>query len=224
MRVTVKLFAGHRELAGRSSLTLDLAEGATVEDAFNVLSTEFPSLAATDSFTRFARNRQVVDRTEHLEAGDELALLQPVSGGDDRDLVEVTDAKLSLDQCVQRVESPDCGAIVTFTGTVRDNSEGKPTDHLEYEAYKEMAEEMLRGILTEVHQRWTVGSVAVQHRTGRLEIGEASVVIAVSAPHRAEAFEACRHVIERLKADAPIWKKEFGDGNEEWVGTSGTTS
>lgn len=133
-------------------------------------------------------------------------------------MIEITDKPLSLAQCVAAVEAPNCGAIVTFLGTVRDHSGDQSTDHLEYEAYPDMAEEVLRTIVDEAHERWRIGHIAVQHRVGRLEIGEASVVIAVSSPHRAEAFAACRYVIERLKQSVPIWKKEFGEDGESWVG------
>ncbi|HZT97191.1 MAG TPA: molybdenum cofactor biosynthesis protein MoaE [Chloroflexota bacterium] len=216
MNITVKLFARHREITGQSQVRLDLDDGASVDDAFRALTQRYPALSSTGSFTTFARNRQVVGADTALADGDELALLQPVSGGGD-ELIEVIEEPLSLDRCVSEVEAPGCGAIVTFIGTVRDNSEGVATDHLEYEAYREMAEEMLRRMAGEARRDWDIGGIAVQHRVGRLEIGEASVVIAISAPHRAEAFAACRHIIERLKADAPIWKKEFGESGEVWV-------
>jgi molybdopterin synthase catalytic subunit len=133
-------------------------------------------------------------------------------------MIEITAAPLSVERCIAAVESPDCGGIDVFLGVVRDNSEGKSTDHLEYDAYPEMAEEVIRDIVSEAEARWLVGKIAVQHRTGELQIGEASVIIAVSAPHRAEAFEACRYVIDELKSRAPIWKKEFGETGEVWVG------
>lgn len=217
MHVTVRLFASHRERVGAPAVELDLAPESTAEDAFAALVQSYPALLETRSFTSFASNRQVVQPSHVLSEGDELALLQPVSGGDS-DLIHITDQRLSLDQCVRAVEAPDCGGIVTFLGTVRDNSDGKSTEHLEYESYAEMAEEVLREIVADAHQKWDVRHIAVQHRTGRLDIGEVSVIIAASAPHRAEAFMACRHVIERLKSEAPIWKKEYGEGGEVWVG------
>jgi MoaE-MoaD fusion protein len=217
MHITVKLFASHRERAGTGSLDLDLPEGSTAEDAFAALSEDYPGLRETRPFTTFARNRHIVTGSEPLSPGDELALLQPVSGGAG-DLIEITDQRLSLDRCVQAVEAPDCGGIVTFLGTVRDNSDGASTDHLEYESYREMAETVLADIVADARRQWDVRAVAVQHRTGRLEIGEVSVIIATSAPHRAEAFAACRLIIERLKAEAPIWKKEYGESGEIWVG------
>jgi molybdopterin synthase catalytic subunit len=223
MNVTVKLFASHRERAGASSVDLTIPDASTAEEAFAALSKAYPGLEATRPFTTFARNRQIVSGSERLSDGDELALLQPVSGGE-ADLIEITDQKLSLDRCVHAVEAPDCGGIATFLGTVRDHSEGKSTDHLEYEAYPEMAVAVLQEIIADAHRQWAVRHIAVQHRTGRLEIGEVSVIIAASAPHRGEAFAACRLVIERLKAEAPIWKKDFGEGGEMWVGGPTTQS
>ncbi len=218
MRIVVRLFAAHRERAGRSSLEIQLPEPATVEDAFNSLARTYPALGETRQFTTFALNRSVVDPDQALSDGDELALLQPVSGGGPEPVIEITPESLSVERCIRAVESPSSGAIVTFLGTVRDNSEGKATDHLEYEAYAEMASEVIRGLAATAAERWSIDRVAAQHRVGQLQIGEVSVVVAVSAPHRGEAFEACRYIIDRLKTEAPIWKKEFGESGEMWVG------
>jgi molybdopterin synthase catalytic subunit len=133
-------------------------------------------------------------------------------------MIEISVDQLSVDRCLAAVESPDCGGVAVFLGVVRNNSEGMSTDHLEYEAYVEMAEQVIGDIVNEAAGQWPVGKIAVQHRTGELQIGEASVIVAVSAPHRAEAFDACRYVIDQLKIRAPIWKKEFGEAGEVWVG------
>lgn len=217
MRVTVRLFAGHRERAGTGMLVIEVPDGASVGDVFAALEQRYPSLGETASFTTFARNRKVVAPSEVLAHDDEVALLQPVSGGSHEVAVTVTSERLSADECIMLVEDPGCGGVVLFFGVVRDNSEGTATDHLEYEAYPEMAEDVIRLIAGEARQRWPVARVAVQHRTGELRIGEVSVIVAVSAPHRSEAFEACRYMIDELKRRAPIWKKEFGAGGEVWV-------
>jgi molybdopterin synthase catalytic subunit len=138
-------------------------------------------------------------------------------------MIQVADVALSIDACVANVAGPECGGICIFLGTVRDNFEGHATDHLEYEAYAEMAEETIQAIAGEARGRWPIARVAVQHRTGTLQIGEVSVIVAVSAPHRAEAFEACRYVIDELKERAPIWKKEVGESGEIWVGAPTAT-
>lgn len=133
------------------------------------------------------------------------------------DLIRITDAPVSAARLRDRVARPGCGAIVAFEGTVRDHTGDFDTDHLVYEAYAEMAEKVLRELAAEAADRWPLGAVAVHHRTGRLEVGEVSVAIAVSAPHRDPAFAACRHVIDELKTRAPIWKKEVGPDGEAWI-------
>ncbi len=132
-------------------------------------------------------------------------------------MIELTHGPLALDACVAAVRRSGSGGIVTFTGSVRDYSEGKSVEFLEYEAYEPMALRALEQVSQETCERWPVQAMAIQHRLGRLEIGEDAVVIAVACPHRAEAFEACRYVIDRLKEVVPIWKKEHGEGGEVWV-------
>lgn len=131
-------------------------------------------------------------------------------------MFEVWDKELSLDTCLRAVQHAGAGAVVTFLGVVRNNSRGKTVNYLEYDVYKPMAEKKLREIGEEIDKRWDV-KCAILHRVGRLEIGEASVVIAVAAPHRADAFDACRYAIERIKEIVPIWKKEFADSGEWWI-------
>ena len=134
-------------------------------------------------------------------------------------MVRITSAPLDPLAVMARVQHPGAGGVVTFAGVVRDNSRGRPVDHLQYEAYQEMAEAVLSQLAAEVEERWPGTRVAVEHRVGTLQVGEAAVVIAVSAPHRAEAFEACEYTIDRLKEIAPIWKKEFySDHGEAWIG------
>jgi molybdopterin synthase catalytic subunit len=132
-------------------------------------------------------------------------------------LIEVLDCELSLERCLAEVRKPGSGGIVTFTGCVRDVSEGKQVDFLEYEAYVPMAVDKLHEVAREACDRWPVSDVAIQHRIGRLEIGEDAVVMAVSCPHRAEAFAACKYIIDRIKEVVPIWKKEHGEGGQVWV-------
>lgn len=133
-------------------------------------------------------------------------------------MIELLHGQLSLQSCVDFVRCPGSGGIVTFVGTVRDVSEGKQVEYLEYEAYEAMAAEKLQQVVDETCHRWPVQRIAIQHRLGRLEIGDDAVVIAVACPHRAEAFEACRYAIDRLKDIVPIWKKEHGEGGAVWVG------
>lgn len=131
--------------------------------------------------------------------------------------IAITHDALDRDDLIARVEHPGAGAIVTFEGVVRDNARGHAVSSLEYEAYVEMAEAQIRAIVDQVRERWGITEVAVAHRLGRLSVGEASVIIVVASPHRAEAFDACRFLIDTLKATVPIWKKETGPDGAEWV-------
>lgn len=225
MDVVVKMFASHRERTGQPEVHLEVPDGSSVEQVFDELVRQYPALGETASFTTFARNRKVVNRSEPLRDQDELALLQPMSGGASsaETRIEILDRLLSVDACIDAVSAPDCGGVAVFLGVVRDNSEGHTTDHLSYDAYPEMAGDVIDTICAEAEERWPVRKIAVQHRTGQLEIGEVSVIVAVSTPHRAEAFEACRYVIDELKSRAPIWKKEFGPDGSTWVGTPPTS-
>ena len=207
MRVTVRLFAGLRERAGRASLELD--DVARVADVWPKLGLgdEPPGLL-------YAVNREYVTAEHELADGDEVAVIPPVSGGSFR----LVGGPLDVAAVLREVESPDAGAIASFTGTVRRRSRDRDVLHLEYEAYEEMAEEMLARLGAELTQRHGLAAVAIHHRLGRVEIGEASVVIAASAPHRSAALDACREAIETLKTTIPLWKKEVYEGGEEWIG------
>ena len=159
-------------------------------------------------------NRHYADLDRPLADGDEVALIPPVSGGAFRLGAE----PLSLDAVVEEVRSEQAGAIATFVGTARAQSRGRTVLHLDYEAYEEMAEQVIATIAAELKARYDVCEIAIHHRTGRVEIGEASVVIAVSAPHRQDALAACKDAIDTLKKRVPLWKKEVYEGGEEWIG------
>jgi MoaE-MoaD fusion protein len=207
MQVTVRLFAGLRERAGRSRLELD--DVARVEDVWSKL-----DLGEEPPGLLYAVNREYVSREQELADGDEVALIPPVSGGS----FVLVDGPLDVAAVLRAVESPDAGAIASFVGTVRRRSRDRDVLHLEYEAYEEMAEEMLERLGAELTERHGLQDVAIHHRLGRVEIGEASVVIAASAAHRSAALEACREAIETLKTTIPLWKKETYEGGEEWIG------
>lgn len=209
VRVTVRLFAAVRERAGTGSRELELAEGATVGDVWPAL-----DLGDEPEGLLYALNRRYADRGASLNAGDEVALIPPVSGGAFR----VSEQPLSLVDAVREVETEDAGAVATFTGTVRRRSRGRTVLHLEYEAYGGMAEDVMAQLAADLERRFDLCAIAIHHRAGRVEIGEPSVVIAVSAPHRHDALAACREAIDRLKETVPLWKKEVYEGGEEWVG------
>jgi MoaE-MoaD fusion protein len=209
VRVTVRLFAGLRERAGYGSRELHLDEGACVSDVWRTLALgdEPPGLL-------YAVNKGYAAADTALAEGDEVALIPPVSGGAFR----LTAQPLSLDAAVREVQRDEAGAVATFTGTVRNRSRGRDVRSLEYEAYEGMAEQTMAELAEELERRYDLCEIAIHHRVGRVEIGEASVVIAVSAPHRADALAACKDAIDTLKQTVPLWKKEVYEGGEEWIG------
>ena len=209
MHVRVRLFAALREQAGRGSVELEVPEGATVADLWPAL-----GLGAEPAGLLYAVNRAYVDRTAALAANDEVALIPPVSGGSFR----LSETPLSLDAVVAETRDAEAGAIATFVGTTRRHSRGREVLHLEYEAYEGMAEQVMADLAAELARRHDLCKVAIHHRVGRVEIGETSVVIAVSALHRAAALAACREAIEELKVSVPLWKKEVYVGGEKWIG------
>ena len=209
VNVRVRLFAALRERAGSGAVELELPAGATVADVWRAL-----ALGDEPPGILFAVNRSYAERGQALAAGDEVALIPPVSGGDFR----LLEKPLSLEATVAEVRTDDAGAIATFVGTTRRHSRGRDVLHLEYEAYEGMAEEVMAKLAAELKARHDLCEVAIHHRIGRVDIGETSVVIAVSAPHRAAALAACREAIDELKVSVPLWKKEFYEGGEEWIG------
>jgi len=206
MSVRVRLFAGLREHAGWSTREI---EASTVADVWPAL-----GLGEEPEGLLYAVNREYAERTQELCDGDEVALIPPVSGGAFR----ITEEPLSLEAAVAEVADERAGGIATFTGTVRKQSRGREVTHLDYEAYAEMAEDVMVKLASDLEGRYDLCGVAIHHRVGRVEIGEASVVIAVSAPHRQDALAACKDAIDTLKETVPLWKKEVYEGGEEWVG------
>jgi molybdopterin converting factor subunit 1 len=223
MKARVRFFARLAEAAGTRETEVELGEGLSVGDAFRLLCQRFPELADHADSVMYAVNAEYVPPDHPLEAGDELALIPPVSGGGRArpkpvgGLFEVTAKPLDPQRLVDHVRQDESGAVAVFVGVVRNNNLGRRVLYLEYDAYPEMATQVMRQIAEEAMERWPLTDVAMQHRTGRLEIGEASLLIAVSSPHRREAFEACHHLIDRFKEVVPIWKKEVWEGGEVWI-------
>jgi len=199
MVVTIRLFAMLRERAGAGEIELDLPDGARVRDALDRLDDLAGGLPLV-----MAINREYADADSELRSGDELALIPPVSGGETVPAV-VTTEPLALDPLVARVRDPRAGAVVTFQGVTRD------VDHLDYEAYVEMADERIRAIVAEAIERHGLCAAVAEHRIGVVPLSEPSVAVAASAPHRGDAFAGAREIIDRIKAEAPIWKREEGE-------------
>ena len=190
-------------------MEVELPDGARVGDVWGAL-----ELGEEPPGILFAVNRDYAERNAALSSGDEVAVIPPVSGGS----FALVEGPLSLEAAVDEVRGDGAGAIATFLGTVRDRSRGRDVLYLEYEAYEGMAEQVMAELAESLKQRHELGEVAIHHRIGRVDIGETSVVIAVSAPHRAAALEACREAIDELKVNVPLWKKEVYEGGEEWIG------
>jgi molybdopterin synthase catalytic subunit len=207
VRVTVRLFAGLRERAGMARLEID--DVARVGDVWAKL-----ELGEEPGGLLYAVNREYAGPDDALHDGDEVAVIPPVSGGAFR----ISDAPLDLNAAAAEAASDEAGAVATFVGTVRRSSRGRDVLYLEYEAFAEMAEPMLAQLADELIAKHGLCKVAIHHRVGRVEIGEASVVIAVSAAHRAAALDACHEAIDTLKSTIPLWKKEVYAGGEEWIG------
>ncbi len=217
--VRTRLFARLRELARAPETEMvELPAGSSLADAYEALRSRHPGLPER-SGVRAALNLEFSDWTAQVEDGDELAFIPPVSGGAHGVgvLFELTQDPLDARRLEAAVARTGAGAICTFTGVVRDSSRGRSVTHLDYEAYTEMAVAQMRKIGDEIAELWPEARVAMAHRTGRLEIGEASVVVAVSCPHRAEAIAACKWGIDRLKESVPIWKKEHAADGTYWI-------
>lgn len=222
MRVQVLLFALFREQAGQARLQLELPEGSTVADVKALLEAQYP-LRLTGGLA--AINEQLAQLGDLLQDGDELAFLPPVSGGApapteksaDIDSFGLTHEALAVQPWVDWASGDPYGAVISFLGTTRSPNKGLAVTHLEYEAYPGMAKKVMQQIIAEMRARWVLGRVALWHRLGRVEPGEGSILIVVSAPHRPEAFEACRYAIERVKQILPVWKKEFLPDGSYWV-------
>lgn len=227
IQVRVLFFGAARETVGSDELAMSIASPATVGTAFEEVMTAFPSLR--QRFGRsllFAINQEYAPVDRPVREGDELAVFPPVSGGSDegadaedhpRDFFELKTEAIDVGEAARRIVPNECGATVSLDGYVREVTKGRRTLFLVYEAYAPMALKELRRLGREVHKRFEISHIGIVHRTGRLEIGETSVVISVSAPHRRAAFEACEWAIKELKRTVPIWKKEFYEDGEVWV-------
>jgi MoaE-MoaD fusion protein len=209
VRVTVKLFAGLRERAGENERELELDAGARVADVWPPL-----GLGEEPEGLLYAVNKEYAPPDRRLSEGDEVALIPPVSGGEFR----LTGDPIDAGAIVAEVADERAGAVATFLGTTRVESRGRTVLYLEYEAYEGMAEKVMEEIAAALHERYELCRIAISHRVGRVGIGETSVAIAVSAPHREHALAACKEAIDTLKVDVPLWKKEVYEGGEEWIG------
>ncbi len=217
--IDVLLFAGLREIARSETLPVEIGPQATAGDLLVALAAQHPALAPRLAPCRVAVDHAFVGTDHPISGASEVAVIPPVSGGHDHPpRIAVLATSLSLATVVEAVEHDGAGGIATFTGNVRRQSRGQTVTHLDYEAYVPMAVQVMEGIRDRIEREVHGSRVAIHHRIGHLEIGETAVVIAASAPHRAEAFAACREAIEALKRDVPIWKREATADGQVWIG------
>ena len=232
MRVTVLFFGAARDAVGQSERELVLTGGTTSSQVLAKLIEQFPDLRRFGNSLLFAVNQEYAREDREVKDGDELAVFPPVSGGSkerktgsaETDFFELTTEPINVWAVARRVVLPECGATVTLDGYAREWTRGRRTLYLVYEAYPPMALRELQRLGREAHERFEIAYIGIVHRSGRLEIGETSVVISVGAPHRRAAFEACEWAIRELKRTVPIWKKEIFEDGEVWVEGEGASA
>ncbi|HEX7774350.1 MAG TPA: molybdenum cofactor biosynthesis protein MoaE [Pyrinomonadaceae bacterium] len=217
MNIRVLFFGAARDAVEANQLDLELEAPATVASAFQSLKTRFSKLERFGRSLLFAVNQEYATPDTQLKENDELAVFPPVSGGSSQDFFELTTEPIDVGEVARRVVLPECGATVTLDGYAREWTKGKRTLYLIYESYDAMALTEMQRLGDEARKQFDIAHIGIVHRTGRIDIGETSVVIAVSAPHRRAAFQACEWAIKELKRTVPIWKKEIYEGGEEWV-------
>ncbi|HEY3248636.1 MAG TPA: molybdenum cofactor biosynthesis protein MoaE [bacterium] len=215
MEISIRAFASYREAIGSPRLVLEVPDGTTPAGVWQDLAGRFPRLQTLPQPFAFAINDEYVEAGTPLRERDELVLIPPVSGGS---YSALTSEPIEVNALLERVRHRDAGAVVLFLGTVRDHNYGRSVQYLEYEAYQALALQEMARVASEAQRRWPLLGIAMEHRTGHLQVGDISVAIAVAAGHRREAFEAGKYAIDELKHTVPIWKKEVWEGGEEWVG------
>jgi len=237
VRVSVRLFAGLHDLVGRREVELELVDGATVAALREQIASQYPAVVPLMSALVCAVNEEYVPNEHRLSPGDQVALIPPVSGGSsagggqtaarlggsspgggaEADRFQVTEEPLDPQRLVNLVRRDESGAVALFYGVVRNHSQGRRVLYLEYDAYPSLAVKKMHQVAEEARSRWDITDIAISHRIGRLEVGETSLLVVVSAPHRREAFEACHYAVDRIKEIVPVWKKEVWEGGESWV-------
>ncbi|HZP34593.1 MAG TPA: molybdenum cofactor biosynthesis protein MoaE [Candidatus Acidoferrales bacterium] len=224
MRVRVLFFGQLKEIVGRDEEYAELGDGARLQDLFDSYGRRYPKLAGFRLSVVASINQSLADWGSPLAMGDEVAFLPPVSGGagtaaqeKSEAIVELVRERIQTEEISARLKAPEDGAIVVFEGIVRNHSQGRRTLYLDYEAYEAMALKEMKAIASAMRSQFGIDGVGIIHRLGRLQIGEASVLVAVTSAHRAQAFQACRYGIDTLKRTVPIWKKEYFEDGAVWA-------
>jgi molybdopterin converting factor subunit 1 len=224
MKVKVLLFGFTRDLTGFGQEQLEIPEGESLAGLWGRYARRFPRLSEMRDSLLLAVNQEIADLSQTLRDGDEVAFMPPVGGGAGEDFYRLTRDPIPTADLPRQLKAPQDGAVVVFEGIVRDHSRGHKTLYLEYEAYEPMAVRKMQEIGQETRQKFAIDCLGIIHRLGRLEVGETSVAIIVTAAHRPAAFEACRYAIDRLKQIVPIWKKEYFEGGAVWAEGEGGSS
>jgi molybdopterin converting factor subunit 1 len=224
MRVEVILFARLREIVGRERVSIQRQEMLTVRDVWEGLQAQYPQIEGFGRSLLFSVNQEFAGFETQIREGDEIAIFPPVSGGQSAytedehgDVFQIVKTPIHIETLVEQLRQPEDGAVVVFDGIVRDNTKGRKTLYLEYEGYEAMALRQMREIRETIRKKWAVNRIGIVHRLGKLQIGEASVVIVLTSAHRKAGFEACQYAIDTLKKIVPIWKKEFFEDGEVWA-------
>ncbi len=227
MRVRVLFFGPLKDITGTAEEQLDIAGGSSLGELLDHYASRFPRISEMRASVKLARNREFAAPEQALADGDEVAFLPPVSGGSPAEpggaplrpqqVVALVRTTIDSRNIAEQLLAGEDGAVVVFDGVVRNHSSGRRTLYLEYEAYEPMALERMTALANEAREQWQIDRIGIVHRLGRLEIGQTSVAIVVTAAHRGPAFDACRATIDRLKKEVPIWKKEYFEDGAVWV-------
>lgn len=223
INIKVRLFAAFKEMIGKNRLDLELNDGSSLKDAVMFIGETYPSVKKIIEISKYAVNMEYIDINDgkKLREGDEITIIMPVSGGacsvqEDGSYVEITEKKIDLDKVLDFVSSHCAGSVLLFNGTVRDNDGGKPVEYLFYEAYEEMAVKEIKKLIGEAFNKYSIAKVCIIHRTGKMDIGEVSISIGVSSPHREDSYLASKFLIDNIKEKVPVWKKEIFKEGGKW--------
>ena len=224
INIKVRLFAAFKELIGKNLLDFTVKEGSSVKDIISIMETSYPDIKNILKVSKYAVNQEYADTEKKLSDGDEITVIMPVSGGvssfysaaDAAFSIKITAERINCNEVLDFVSDSSAGSVLLFNGTVRDNEDGKTVEHLYYEAYEEMAVKEIKKLINEAFTKYNILKVCIIHRTGKMGIGEISISIGVSSPHRDDSYLASKFLIDAIKETVPIWKKEIFEEGGKW--------
>ncbi|MHB8232124.1 MAG: molybdenum cofactor biosynthesis protein [bacterium] len=221
INVKVRLFAAFKEIIGKNKLDLRISGGSSVKDIIAIIGETYPDTKEILKISKYAVNMEYTDTERKLIEGDEITVIMPVSGGvpavsENNAYIEITSEKIDVGKVIGFISDNSAGSVLLFNGTVRDNEEGKPVEYLFYEAYEEMAVKEIKKLIGAAFNDFNIIKVCIIHRIGKMDIGEISISIGISSPHREDSYLASKFLIDNIKETVPIWKKEIFDGGGKW--------